>query len=519
MMSAIKRFLCVAVAIVLALTLMSCDALSDELINELIVYLEDMAEMSTDVNLELKNPSKETEYDDFWDDFWDDDDFFASETLRDDFHEETDTAHNTEKYPFWSETEIRDTEEVQTTHRGGYWGDDTCLETETLPPEHEHIIVELEEILPTCTGDGCSKGLYCEECGMIFIEQEYIPAKGHDLKDWTYDWFPDGAVAGYRHTNCSVCGEYIYEYFDYSRGLIYQSNGDGTCFVVGLGGCTDSDIAIPAYYNGEQVTGIGSCAFESNYNLNSVIIPYGVTYIGSSAFSWCSNMSYCYVPETVTYIGDSAFWYCFALTDLSISENITYIGEGAIGCTGITSIYITESNPFYSVSGNCLIEKESGKLIAGFYNSAIPDDGSVTSIADNAFAGCSDLKEIVIPSSVKSIGSSAFYCCGNLESIIFNEGLEIIGYNAFNACDSLTSIVIPDSVIEIGGSAFTWCQGLEYVVIGRGVKYLYSGAFNECSSLKDVFYVGTESEWESIDMAFDWDSNTQGYNLHFNYIP
>ena len=47
---------------------------------------------------------------------------------------------------------------------------------------------------------------------------------------------------------------------------------------------------------------------------------------------------------------------------------------------------------------------------------------SVTSIADCAFWGCSELTSIVIPDSVTSIGSSAFFCCSGLKEIRIPKG-------------------------------------------------------------------------------------------------
>lgn len=48
---------------------------------------------------------------------------------------------------------------------------------------------------------------------------------------------------------------------EYSKGLTFASNGDGTCSVSGIGTCTDTDVKIPPVYNEEKVTGIGDCAF------------------------------------------------------------------------------------------------------------------------------------------------------------------------------------------------------------------------------------------------------------------
>ena len=89
-------------------------------------------------------------------------------------------------------------------------------------------------------------------------------------------------------------------------------------------------------------------------------------------------------------------------------------------------------------SGNCLINKKTKTLVEGCDNSVIPTDGSVTSIGDYAFYGCSGLTSITIPSGVTSIGDWAFYDCSGLTSITIPVGVTSIGYYAFEGCNSLT---------------------------------------------------------------------------------
>lgn len=479
-MSIIKRILCAVAATLLLISLASCDELGEELLEEFVIYLEDLADVSADANLEANTSFAETENNNFWnDDFWNDDD-------NDDF------------------------------------GDDTVdSETAENPYVHEHSMTLLEEVPPSCTEDGLTEGWWCDECGEIFSEQTIIPAMGHTMDTWIIDCYADWDIVGIKHADCLTCDETITEEMIPSEGLYYTPNGDGTLCVKGLGKCTDTDIVVPMTYNGMQVTSVGNSAFSSNRDIKSVVLPSGITKIGSSAFAWAENMEYVNIPETVTEIGDSAFWYCFKITSLNIPQGVTYIGDGAFGCTGMDSsadLSLEIGNRHYAKIEGCLIELSTGILMVGFNDSQIPDNGTVTAIANNAFAGCGDLKEIVIPGSVESIGASAFYCCGNLESITFSEGLIKIGYNAFNACGSLTSIVFPNSLIEISDYAFTWCSGIEYVVIGTGITNIYSGTFNQCSSLKDVYYTGTEEEWQKIDVADDWISGDSGYTVHYNYV-
>ena len=198
----------------------------------------------------------------------------------------------------------------------------------------------------------------------------------------------------------------------------------------------------------DSVTTIGDGAFTHCRGLTSITIPDSVTSIGASAFAYCIGLTTIQIPDNVTTIKDGAFSGCSSLTSITIPNSVTSIGYNAFnGCSGLTSINVDSKNPKYHSAGNCLIETKSKTLNAGCKNSEIPTDGSVTSIGNFAFNGCSSLTSITIPDSVTSIGSSAF-----------------------SFCDSLTSITIPDSVTSIGASAFFGCSGLTSMHIGAGIQ-------------------------------------------------
>ena len=351
-----------------------------------------------------------------------------------------------------------------------------------------------------------------------------------------------------------------------SLGLEYVSNGDGTCSIRRIGTCTDTDIVIPKKHKGEVVTSIGEYAFYNCPSLTSVVIPDSVTSIGRDAFYNCSGLTSVVIPDNVTSIGEVAFGDCSGLTSIVIPDGVTIIGEHAFsncsgltsvvipdgvtciergsfsGCSGLTSVVIPDSvtiigewafsdcssltsvvipdsltcldntafsncdrltkitveeeNPVYHSKGNCLIETESKTLVIGCQTSIIPTDGSVTSIGNGAFGYCSGLTSIVIPDGVTSIKMYTFCGCSDLTFLIIPDSVTSIEEHAFLKCSDLTSIVIPDSVVSIGGAAF----------------YL-------CPALTDIYFTGTESEWEAITKGEVWDANTGAYTIHFNYVP
>ena len=111
---------------------------------------------------------------------------------------------------------------------------------------------------------------------------------------------------------------------------------------------------------------------------------------------------------------------------------------------------------------------------------------SVSSIGDNAFAGCSGLTSVSIGNFVTSIGESAFYSCNSLTSVSIGNSVTTIGKWAFCSCWRLTSVVIPNSVTSIGNMAFNDCFGLASVSIGNSVTEIGESAFCGCWHLSSV---------------------------------
>ena len=212
--------------------------------------------------------------------------------------------------------------------------------------------------------------------------------------------------------------------------------------------CNLKEISMP-----DSLTDIGVGAFMGNNELKEIIIPKNVTNIGEKTLLGCfeleklivetGNKSYhssgnCLIETasktliagcknsvipcdgSVEIISEMSFYNNYLLTSIIIPASVKNIGAEAFrGCSGLTSIIVSDGNKVYHSSGNCLIETSSKSIIAGCKYSVIPDDGSVSDIGKYAFASCVDLKSINIPSSITHIGYEAFDGCKGLTDIYY----------------------------------------------------------------------------------------------------
>ncbi len=173
-------------------------------------------------------------------------------------------------------------------------------------------------------------------------------------------------------------------------------------------------------------------------------------------------------------IGYGAFGNCSALTDIIIPESVTYISSSAFEECGSLNITVSPNNSNYTDIDGVLFNKDKTELIRyakdkiqPYYE--IPD--GIVNIGENAFSYCY-VKNIVIPKGTESIGRNAFYCCG-----------------------SLSSITMPNSITFIDKGAF-------------------SHPFITNNYIKNVYYGGTETEWNSINIE---SSNSALLNAAIHY--
>ena len=321
--------------------------------------------------------------------------------------------------------------------------------------------------------------------------------------------------------------------------LTWNLDSDGLLTISGTGEMMDyRDTEIPWYdykstiqsvviFSG--VTSIGGNAFSYCTNLKSVDIPDGVTSIEFYAFCNCTSLTSIVIPDGVTTIGLGAFYNCTSLTSIVIPDGVTTIGLWAFrDCSSLTSIAIPDSvtsirdlafseTAFFNDSSNW----KDGILYIN--NALICAKESVTEtvirsgtivIADYAFCDCANLTSVVIPDSVTGIGEWTFAGCASLTSVAIPDSVTSIENQAFMNCTSLTNVTIPDSVTSIGFSAFEGCTNLTSVTIPDSVTSIGAWAFFDCTSLTDVYYSGTEAQWNAIK---ETDQLSNIATIHYNW--
>ena len=114
-------------------------------------------------------------------------------------------------------------------------------------------------------------------------------------------------------------------------------------------------------------------------------------------------------------------------------------------------------------------------------------NAKTTVIGDWAFANCGSLKSISLPPSLNRIGRYSF-CNAALKEINIPNKVETIDMNAFAGCSKLKDISLSNNLKMIGNSAFAMCSSLEKIVIPNKVKAFGSSMFNECKNLKEIVF-------------------------------
>lgn len=101
-----------------------------------------------------------------------------------------------------------------------------------------------------------------------------------------------------------------------------------------------------------------------------------------------------------------------------------------------------------------------------------------------------------------------------ITGLVIGDGVTRIGQYAFASCTKLASATIGSGIQYFGTYAFQNCAKLTSVDIPNSVTIIDQYAFSDCTSLSDVWYGGTEEDWNEISIG---DNNDPLLNATFHY--
>ena len=308
------------------------------------------------------------------------------------------------------------------------------------------------------------------------------------------------------------------------------------------------------------VTSIGDSVFSGCTSLTSITIPDSVTSIEESAFKYCSGLTSITIPNSVTSIGANAFYQCENLKSVTIGNGVKNIEKSLFyGCTNLTDVTI--GNSVKSIGDSAFSWCESLTSVT------IPD--SVTSIENSAFSGCTSLTSVTIPDSVTSIEDSAFAYCSKLNEVNYSgtvaqwKSIAIGSDNSYltdakiKCSDGDTvNVVIVDKikykinddntakvtgyigtpysltiaetisngngtfkVTSISEDALAHCSSLANITIPNSVTRIEDYAFYGCKNLSDIYYIGSQEEWNKINIGSTGNACLPLATMHYSSIP
>jgi hypothetical protein len=287
------------------------------------------------------------------------------------------------------------------------------------------------------------------------------------------------------------------EYSDWveSEGLECESNGDGTCTLIGIGICKDSVLVIPEKsQSGDVITKIGEQAFYGAEDIETIIFVGRQIEIEEKAFMSCEAEKIVFTGSEIV-IGEYAFSYCDDIKEIYISNSKIQMDEYAFYESG-------KDTTLQFVNSDITLGK---KALMSTDLISVAASGGVLTADEYAFSYCDSIESVAISDCELSTDSYAFYEAGDKAVIELSACTIVMEDKAFMSCD-VTDLKIEDCDMEMGESAFSYCDRLEKVYIGEGKTSMDSYAFYGCESLTDVCIGGeTDSEQNVIfldDKAF-----------------
>lgn len=220
----------------------------------------------------------------------------------------------------------------------------------------------------------------------------------------------------------------------------------------------------------------------SECKISNVTLPDSVKIIGNQAFAF-SNVMAVIIGGGVEEIGTQAFYKCEKLVTIILgacdyetlqvtSSSLKVINEYAFaGCSQLANIEIpssVETISTYAFNDSALYKNSASGIV----------------YAGNWVVGCDNTKAngtIAIEEGTVGIANYSFYKCSNISGVEIPDSVKSIGRSAFYQCTNLVSVVLPSGLEEIADYTFYGCSKLALPTLPQTLKTIGRSAFYKCA--------------------------------------
>ena len=281
---------------------------------------------------------------------------------------------------------------------------------------------------------------------------------------------------------------------------------------------TETEIVVPAVYNGLPVKIIGDSAFKNNTSITSIKFSEGIEQIYDYSLSLCTSLRVVELPSTLKYINGLTFNRC-SIDRFIVADGCEFystLDDGNL----LTDVYQQDVRKFASFE---MIEYSIPEGIRAIQPYAFNVENSaliklelpntLTEIFDNAFSYNRNLVEITLPANVSYVESSAFRSCNALTKLTILNGGSVIEY--FTLPSSITEIYVPQTVIDSYKSAEGWVDYANKILIHSYFNGTFDLTFNY-NGVEET--VRLESNVNATGAFDDWYAVINGENCG-SYVP
>ena len=196
-------------------------------------------------------------------------------------------------------------------------------------------------------------------------------------------------------------------------------------------------------------------------------------------------------------IGKNAYRACKSLEKIIVAEGITYIENGAFAeCTMLKDVILPSTLKRVGSKNSKNDFLRSRNTMGVFANTPIKHiifPLGLTYLGRETFKRCSELEEINLPNGITQLEPATFKECSSLKKVLLPDHLRKIGDDAFMFCSKLEEIILPIAVRKLGLGAFNKCDMLKKVQLNEGLQEINSYAFYDCYAMTEITLPSTLS--------------------------